>query len=318
MAPRAAAVLVLLGAVWGASFLFIKVVVDETTPLQLVAGRHLFGALALVPIVWARGLRLPEPMRMFVPLLLLAVFASALPFLLISWAQEHIESGITSVLNSTMPLFTTLFAVAFLEEDRLSVSVLAGLLLGFAGVLVLSSDDLTNLSADGIIGHLAVIAAAASYGASNVYTRAQFHDEDRVSISVGQLWIGTLLLVPASLAVDGAPNLDLSTKAWLSWLTLGALSTAGGSVAYYWLIREVGSVRSSIVTYIIPVVGLALGAAVLDEHIGVNAVLGAALIVMGVAAAMGILTLRRQGRQVAPALSPRADPPLAKIDPADR
>src|SRR3990170_3637439 len=211
MSPRATVVLVLLGAVWGASFLFIKVVVDETTPLQLVAGRHLFGALFLVPIVWARGLRLTSPRRLFVPLLLLAVFASALPFLLISWAQEHIESGIASVLNSTMPLFTALFAVAFLEEDRLSVSVLAGLVLGFAGVLVLSSDDLTDVIADGIIGHLAVVAAAACYGAANVYTRARLHDEDRVSISLGQLWLGTLLLVPATLAADGgAPDLALS------------------------------------------------------------------------------------------------------------
>src|SRR3990170_3053333 len=250
MAPRAAAVLVLLGAVWGASFLFIKVVVDETTPLQLVAGRHLFGALALVPIVWARGLGLANLRRLFVPLLLLAMFASGLPFLLISWAEEHIASGIASVLNSTMPIFTTLFAVAFLQEDRISTSMVAGLVLGFAGILVLSSDELTNLSADGIIGYLAVIAASACYGASNVYTRARFHDEDRIAISIGQLWLGTLLLVPASLAVDGAPNLDLSLKAWLAWLTLGILSTAGGSVVYYWLIREEGSVGSSIVTYI--------------------------------------------------------------------
>ena len=307
-------VLVALGAVWGASFLFIKVVVDETTPLQLVAGRHLFGAIALVPVVWARGLRVSQPRRLLLPLLLLAVFASALPFLLISWAQEHIESGIASVLNSTMPLFTTLFAVAFLEEDRISTPMVVGLLLGFAGILVLSSDELTNLSADGMVGYLAVVAAAAFYGASNVFTRARLHDEDRVSISAGQLWIGTALLIPASLAADGAPNLDLSTKAWLSWLTLGVLSTALGSVAYYWLIRDVGSVRSSVVTYIIPVVGLVLGAAVLDEKVGVNAALGALLIVMGVAVAMGAVPLRLPWRPPAPAL---VRPPLAKVDPAD-
>src|SRR3989304_1298443 len=191
MSSRYLAVLVALGSLWGASFLFIKVVVDETAPIELAAGRIVFGAVALAPVVWMRGLRLSRRPWLLADLLVLAVFASAVPFILISWAELHIDTGIASVLNST------------------------------------------------------------------------------------------------SLAVEGAPALDLSTKAWLAWLTLGALNTGVAGVVYYWLIKHVGSVRTSLVTYIIPTVGLLLGAVVLDEELGLNALLGAALIVAGVAMGAG-------------------------------
>jgi drug/metabolite transporter (DMT)-like permease len=283
MSARYLAVLVALGSLWGASFLFIKVVVDETAPIQLAAGRIIFGAVALAPIVWLRGLRLSGRPRAWLDLLVLAVFSSAAPFVLISWAELHIDTGIASVLNSTMPLWTAVFASAFLADEHLTPLTVLGLLMGFGGVVVLSGDDLTGLRQEGLLGHLAVVGAAACYGATAVFARARLQAEDRVTIQAVQLAMAALLLAPLSIAVEGAPALNLSAKAWLAWLTLGAVNTGVAGVVYYWLIQRVGSVRTSLVTYIIPTVGLLLGTAVLDEELGLNALLGAALIVAGVA-----------------------------------
>jgi drug/metabolite transporter (DMT)-like permease len=287
MSNRYLAVLVALGSLWGASFLFIKVVVDETTPIELAAGRMFFGLVALAPFVRLRGLRLSGRPGVFLDLLVLAVFASAVPFILISWAELHIESGIASVLNSTMPLWTAIFASIFLADEHLRPLTVLGLLAGFGGVVVLSVNDLTSLQGESLLGHLAVVGGAASYGATAVFARARLQAEDRITIQAGQLCIAVLMLVPLSFAVDGAPALDLSAKVWLAWVALGVFNTGMAGVIYYWLIKHVGSVRTSLVTYIMPTVGLLLGALVLDEKLGLNALLGAALIVAGVAMVAG-------------------------------
>ena len=283
MSSRYLAALVALGSVWGASFLFIKVVVDETAPIELAAGRIFFGAVALAPIVWLRGLRLSGRPWVLRDLLVVAVFSTAIPFVLISWAELHIDTGIASVLNSTMPLWTAIFASVFLVDEHLTPLTVLGLLVGFGGVAVLSGGDLASLRQAGLLGHLAVVGAAACYGAGAVFARARLQAEDRVTLSAVQLTMAALLLAPLSLAVEGAPALNLSAKAWLAWLTLGVVNTGLASVVYYWLIQRVGSVRSSLVTYIIPTVGLLLGATVLGEELGLSALLGAALIVVGVA-----------------------------------
>jgi len=283
MSSRYLAALVALGSVWGASFLFIKVVVDETAPIELATGRIFFGAVALAPIVWLRGLRLSGRPWVLRDLLVVAIFSTAVPFPLISWAELHIDTGIASVLNSTMPLWTAIFASIFLVDEHLTPLTVAGLLVGFGGVAVLSGGDLTNLQQASLLGHLAVVGAAACYGVGAVFARARLQAEDRVTLAAMQLIMVALLLAPLSLAVDGAPALHLSTKAWLAWLTLGVVNTGLANVVYYWLIQRVGSVRSSLVTYIIPTVGLLLGATVLGEDLGLNALLGTALIVVGVA-----------------------------------
>jgi drug/metabolite transporter (DMT)-like permease len=302
MSSRYLAALVALGSVWGASFLFIKVVVDETAPIELATGRIFFGAVALAPIVWLRGLRLSGRPWVLRDLLVVAIFSTAIPFVLISWAELHIDTGIASVLNSTMPLWTAIFASLFLVDEHLTPLTVLGLLVGFGGVVVLSGGDLASFRRADLMGHLAVVGASAFYGAGSVYARARLQAEDRVTLAAGQLTMAALLLAPLSLAIEGAPKLDLSTKAWLAWVTLGVVNTGLAHVVFYFLIQRVGSVRSSLVTYIIPTVGLLLGATVLGEDLGLNALLGAALIVVGVAIVVGgfrLGLLRRTIPQVA-------------------
>jgi drug/metabolite transporter (DMT)-like permease len=287
MASRSLGVLLLLGSIWGASFLFIKIVVEETSPLALVEGRITFGALVVVAIMaFGPNRSVRASRRLWTMAAVLAVINNIIPFLLISWGEIHIESGTASVLNSTMPLFTALFAGLILVDERLTWLRLSGLLLGFLGVAVLTGGNVANLSDSSALGEMAVVAAAACYGAGAVYARLLLHSENFLNLTRLQLVVGAIILAPVLFAVDGVPNYDLSVKAWLSLITLGMLGTGLAYVAYFWLLGAIGSVRASLVTYIIPIVGLLLGWAVLDESVGINSIVGCGLIILGVTTVM--------------------------------
>jgi drug/metabolite transporter (DMT)-like permease len=283
MTARSLGVLLLLGSVWGASFLFIKVVVEETSPFALVQGRITFGALAVVTVMAFnrhRSGRLSS--RLLAKVAVLAVLSNVVPFLLISWGEIHIESGTASVLNSTMPLFTSLFASLVLVDERLTWLRLSGLLLGFLGVAILTGGDITDVTDSSVLGQMAVVGAAACYGAGAVYARTILQSEDPLNLTRLQLVAGALILAPVLFAVDGIPNYNLSLEAWLSLITLGVLGTGLAYIGFLWLLSTIGSVRTSLVTYIIPITGLILGWAVLDESIGINSIAGCALIILGV------------------------------------
>ena len=282
MSTRAVLVLAALGCIWGASFLFIKVIVEETSPFTLVAGRLTLGALPLLVIIALHRPAIVERRSILPKTLFTAVFATALPFLMISWGEEHIDSGIAAVLNSTVPLWTALLTAALLSHERLAGRELAGVALGFVGVLVVTGSDITHIGDSDMLGQLAVVGAALSYAVALVYARAKLAEEDPVMVATLQVAMGALIMWPVAFAAArGTPDIDVSTKAWLSWVTLGMLGTGIAYIGYYWLIASVG-VLASTVTYIPPVIGLALGAVVLDEAIGLNVVVGAAIIIVGV------------------------------------
>jgi len=209
--------------------------------------------------------------------------ANIAPFALIAWGEEHIESGTASVLNSTMPIFTAIFATSLLPEERFTTARAGGLVVGFLGVLVLTGDEAFDVTSSSVLGQLAVIAASACYGIGSVFSRTLLRSTDPLGLSALQVAAGAVLSLPILLAVEGRPDYSLSIEAWLCLLALGAGATGVAYVAYLWLIDVTGSVRASLVTYIIPVVGLFLGWAVLDESIGINIVVGSALIIGGVA-----------------------------------
>ena len=286
MTARTLFPLLALGAIWGASFLFIKVLVDETSALEVVQGRLFFGALAVGVVMAGRRTPIPRERALWPGVVPWALFGVAVPFALIAWAEEYIESGAASVLNSSMPLFTALFAAAFLADERLTPMRMAGLAVGFVGVIALTGGDVYDLGDSSVLGELAVVGAAACYGAGAVFARTLLRSEEPLTLSGLQLVAGTALAMPLLLAVEGAPDYSLSIEAWLSLVTLGVVGSGLAYVAYLWLVDHVGSVRTSLVTYIIPVVGLLLGWAVLDERIGINTGAGAALIILGVAAVM--------------------------------
>jgi drug/metabolite transporter (DMT)-like permease len=284
--PRTLAVLLGIGGIWGASFLFIKVAVDEISPLELVAARLFLGAVTVALIMRLRRMPLSVDRSLLGHICITATVSNILPFALIAWGEEHIDSGIASVLNGTMPIFTAVIAAAILVEERFTAARAAGLALGFAGVVALSGNDVLDITDSSVLGQLAVVASAACYGAGAVYMRMLLGGRDPASLSILQLVVGTVIAVPLVFLFEGSPDYSMSLEGALCLLALGIFGTGFAYIAYLWLIERIGSVRASLVTYIIPIVGLFLGWLVLDERIGVNTLFGAALIIAGVAAVM--------------------------------
>jgi drug/metabolite transporter (DMT)-like permease len=284
---RALPVLFALGGVWGASFLFIKVIVEESGPLEVVAGRIFFGGLAVLAFVLFRRHRLSVTPHLLARIAVLAVLSNILPFALISWGEEHIESGTASVLNATVPIFTAVVAAALLDEEYFTWARRGGLLLGFVGVGVLTGTESLDVTDSSVAGQLAVVGAALCYGIGAVYMRSLLRDYDAVSLTALQLLVAFVMVVPILLAVTGGtPDYSLSLEAYGSLLALGMLGTGIGYVAFVWLIDTIGSVRASLVTYIVPVLALFLGWLVLDENVGWNTIAGFLLIIAGVTTVM--------------------------------
>lgn len=296
---RAMPVLLVLGCTWGASFLFIKVVVDDTGPLELVLGRMFFGLVAVAGFMAVTKRRPQFTPRLLAQMSIMAILANIIPFGLIAWGEEHISSGTASILNAMAPIFTAAIAAGVLAEERLTAPRLGGLVLGFLGVAVLTGEDVLDITSSNVLGQLAVVGAAACYGLGAVYARILLRGQDPVNLSFLQLALGVVLTVPLLFIVTGTPDTDIQPEAWASILALGMLGTGIGYIGWLWMIDTVGSVRASLVTYVIPVVAVVLGWLVLDESIGVNTIAGGLLIVGGVSAVM---------RGQAPVRQPRPEP----------
>jgi drug/metabolite transporter (DMT)-like permease len=281
---QAAILLVALGCTWGASFFFIEVLLDEISPIEIVAGRLAFGAIAVIGYMLARRLRLQWTPALVVQMVPIAILGNILPFALISWGQESVDSGLASVLNATVPISTAVVGAMFLPEERFTGCRLIGLVLGFAGIVVLTGDDVFNITDSAVQGQLAVVAAGVCYAGSSTYSRTLLRTFDPASLSALQLTMATALAIPLVFLIEGSPTYgSMSLQAWGALLALGLGGTGIAYIVYLWLIEHTGTVRASLVTYIVPIVALFLGWLVLDETIGLNVILGAALIIVGVA-----------------------------------
>ncbi|MEO8457287.1 MAG: DMT family transporter [Chloroflexota bacterium] len=284
---RALPVLLALGGTWGASFLFIKVLLDHTGPLEVAFGRCFLGVIAVAAFVLVSRRPLHVSPGLVRRVSVMSVVNNVIPFALIAWAETHIPSGTASILNATVPIFTAMVAVALLDEERMTLMRLGGLILAFLGVVVLTGSDVTDIASSNVLGELAVVGAAASYGAGTVYTRRVLHGQDPVSVSLVQLVMSSAILLAILLVVrTGSPDFSLSLKAWGSILGLGLAGTGIAYIAFFWLIENLGSVRATLVTYIVPIVAVFLGWIALGESVGVNTIAGGLLIVAGVASVM--------------------------------
>ncbi len=294
---KALPILLVLGCTWGASFLFIKVVVDDTGPLELVLGRMSFGLLAVSGFMVATKRRPQVTPKLLAQMSGMAILANVIPFGLIAWGEEHIPSGTASILNATVPIFTAAIAAGVLAEERFTAPRAAGLVLAFLGVAVLTGDDVLDITSSNVLGQLACVGAAACYGVGAVYARILLRGQDPVNLSFLQLGLGIVFTVPLLLVVmGGSPDVNVQPEAWASVVALGMLGTGFGYIGWLWLIENMGSVRASLVTYIVPIVAVVLGWLVLDESIGANTVAGGLLVVAGVASAMRGAVPARQGR----------------------
>ncbi len=283
-------ILFLLGAIWGASYLFIKVGVETIPPITFVEGRTLLATLALLVVLQIRKESMPRTLRGWAPLVAVGVFNSVIPYTLISWGEESISSGLAAILTSMVPLFAVVFAHFVTHDERLSVTKVMGVSVGFIGVIVLSLPQLRGGIQAQLVGELAVVAASASYASATLIARKFLRGVSYVVASAGQLGVSAVVLLPLSLLFDNPMSLRPSFASLGSLITLSLLGTAFALFLYYWLIANTGATRTTLVTYIMPLMGVMWGALILHEPIEWEAIIGLALIIGGV----GLVTRQRQ------------------------
>ena len=284
MKPKHWFAFILLGVIWSSSFLWIKIAVQEVSPITLVAFRALFGLLFTVIVVLIQRIPLPRTFREWLPILLLGVTNIAIPFLLISWGEQSIDSAVAAILDSTVPLFTIIIAHFLLHDDKMTVPKVLGLLLGFAGVIVLMSKDI-GISIGPILGQAAVVLACVFYAISLVFARRFTENTSGVLRSAGPLLSSTVIMWLTAFIIERPIKFPLLPITWIALIWLGVLGSGLAFVLNFYLIHEIGPTRTSMVTYIFPLGGVLLGVTFLGEHLSWQLLVGGALVIASLAVA---------------------------------
>jgi drug/metabolite transporter (DMT)-like permease len=302
MSRRHVLMLLALAALWGSSFMFIEIALRDLAPSTLILLRMLSGAVTLAAYVVLAGHDLGSMRPYARPLALLGAVNTAVPFFLIAWGQQYVDSGLASILNASAPLFTALFALGYDRSQRVSGLRLAGILLGFAGVVLLVGLELSG-GERAVAGGLAVVAAAALYGIGGLYAGRRFDGLPPSLVAYGALLWSSVFVGPVGLAQATTPGWE----AILSVVYLGVLATGIAYILYFGLIAGAGASKAVLVTYLVPAMALGYGALFLDEGVTAVVLAGLALVLAGVALGTGALrgrVLARSWRKPADSLSP--------------
>jgi drug/metabolite transporter (DMT)-like permease len=279
---RATGLVAALALLWGSGFFWIKLSLGGFTPVQLTFARLALGALVLVPIVLIRQLPRPDGAAMWAHLAVSALIANALPYTLWAVAEQTVSSGIAGVINATTPLWTVILAALAGTDSRLSGRTVAGIVLGFLGVIVVYEP--WNSTASVTIGIIVCIGAAASYGLAYVY-QARFLTNrgfPALTLTAAQLTAAAVIMAIA-LPFDGGLHITPTALPIVAILILGIVGTGLALIINFALIAIEGPTAASVVTYLLPAVALGLGILLLNEPARITLPFGAALILAGVA-----------------------------------
>ncbi len=284
--------LLLLAAIWGGSYVLIKVAVEDVEPAPMMAFRALVAGLMLaVYLAVATGGRraVTEVVTNWRPALVLGALNAAIPFWLVAWGEKHVDSSVAGIAQSTVPIFTFLLALRFLPHEPVGFSRVAGVALGFLGVVVLAGLDPSG-GWIAVAGTLAVVLSSLSYASSGIYGQLRVQTVAGPVLATGSMLVGGLILLP--LALFQLPTEMPSVEAIASIAALTVLGTAFAQLILFRMLRLYGSRRLSLVTYLMPGFAVVYGAVLLDEPVSAAALGGLALILAGVALASGASLLR--------------------------
>lgn len=290
MAPHRSAMdwmlLAALVAMWGSSFMFIKLGVATVPTSTLVATRLILGALILLVVVYGRGARLPPLGKVWGNYLVLALLGNCIPFTAITWGQQRTDSALAGILMAVMPLATMLLAHFFVKGEHMTRARVTGFMLGFAGIAVLMGppalDPVAGQSA-ATLSQSAILLGALCYAANSVLTRILAHGDDVLVASAAMLLIASVIALPVALVLDQPWRLEPSVASLWAILWLGVGPTAIATVVYFKLIASAGPTFMSLVNYMSPAVAVFLGVALLGETPGLHAYLALVLILCGIA-----------------------------------
>lgn len=303
MGAREWGMLITLSLLWGGSFFFIGVAVKVLPPVTIVALRVSLAAIALLVFVRLAGLSMPRDRRVWLAFFGMGLLNNLVPFSLIAWGQTHIASGLASILNATTPLFGVIVAHLLTDDEKLTVNRFAGVIVGFLGVAMMIGPEALGGLGSNLLAQLAVLGAALSYSLAGVFAR-RFKRMGVAPLvtATGQVSAASIMLVPLSLIVDHPWSLTMpGLEVWAAIVGIALVSTALAYVLFFRILETAGVTNLMLVTFLIPVSAILLGAVFLGETLEPKHFLGMALIAAGLAAIDGrLLRLLRRPAAVDP------------------
>lgn len=289
--------LLALSAVWGASYFFGKVAVEDIGPLTVAFGRVVLAAAILYAVIRIRGIAIPTTRSDWTGFFMMGLLNSAIPYSLIFWGETRIDSGLAAILTATVPIFTVIVAHFWTVDEKMNPAKAAGIGLGMAGVVIIMGRDLGAIGSGGGLAKVAIIGATISYALSGIYGR-RLKGKTPLMLAWGQMCAATVLLLPLVLIVDRPwISATWTTDAVLSVIALATLCTALAYMIFFRLLATVGATNTSLVTFLIPVSSLVLGTLFLDEALVLVQLLGMLLIVAGMAVIDGRIWRRVGNRR---------------------
>lgn len=274
--------LVLLAAIWGTSFSMIKIGVTEIGPATLTAGRLCTAALTLM--IWLmliRNDRLDLSIQALVSYAVIGLFGNALPFTLIGWSEQTLDSALTAVLMGIMPLFTVVMAHFFLEDEPFTSRALIGIGFGFTGLLVLLGFSVWQDTGDELLAQITVLVASLSYAGVTIYVRRNV-TASGIMVSTGAMAVGAMFSLVFAFVIENPTEMNWSMRAVVPMTLLGVFPTALASLLYFRLVRSLGATRFAQINYIIPVFGSLIGVFYMGEHTELRMWLALMLVLSGI------------------------------------
>ena len=273
-----------LGFFWGSSYLFIKVGVDHgLQPFTLIMFRLLIGFVVLASVVAIAREPLPREPRMYGHLFVMGVINIAIPFSLITFAEQTVDSSLASVINGAVPLFVIVIAAVFLKGETITLNRVAGLVIGFVGVATLVGVDVTDFGSANAMGELALIGSTISYAIGNVYNKAHVHGLRPMIPALFQVFFGLVVTGVLAFVFERPLAVVPAPEAIFAVVWLGILGSSLAYLFYFRILQHWGATRTSMVAYLLPVVGIVLGALVLGEAVTLSTAIGTALVIGGIA-----------------------------------
>lgn len=288
------AMLIALSVLWGGSFFFNGVAVKELPSLTIVLVRVGIAAVTLWAVLTLLNIRMPRMKGLWPAYFGMGLLNNAIPFALFVWGQHHIASGLAAILNATTPLFTVLVAHFLTRDEKLSAGKMAGVVLGLLGVILMLGTELLSGLGTGLLAQLACLAAALSYAFAGVFGRRfKRMGVPPLATATGQVTASSLLILPMALVIDQpwllAPP---SAHTWAALLGIGVLSTALAYILYFRILAAAGATNLLLVTFLIPISAILLGAFLLDERLDAKHFVGMAMIGLGLALIDGRILAR--------------------------
>ena len=273
-----------LGFFWGSSYFWIKVALETVPPLTMIGGRLVLASIFLWAVVLLIRDPLPRSARQYGHLMVMALVNIVVPFILIAFGEQSIDSALASILNATVPLFVIVMAPLFLPDEGITWPRVAGLAVGFAGVILLVAPDLVNMNDNDLTGELLLLGSSLSYAIGNIYAKRNVKGLAPRIPALFQVFLAMLVIVPAALIIDRPfATVQPAPEAIIAIVWLGIIGSGLAYICYFTILANWGATRTSLVAYLLPVVGILLGSIILDDPVTANRIAGTALVIAGIA-----------------------------------